>query len=480
MNYNKNMNKTRYYISRKNGLTWISALLIIAAIVLRIASVTFWKGEGVRCSTVWFAVILPSFALAIFVLQILTNGNKTFYKTAIPMWIMCISSAIFYTVTYSSERMAFILLVWLMYFVVAFSYTAITAGATKRDWALVPLFGTPLAYLIFHHWATVKTFDFRADPVLFARLMELLALFLLVFAIRVFVDGKYHPTWGDRKDGRRIRTLEPISVIANYIMPTRNGASNFVRDSVEITELERYIRKKRAEGMSDFGITDAFLAAFVRTVAKYPGANRFLSGQRVYSRDEDIQFCMVVKKEMSTSGSESIMKLHLTPFDTADDVYEKFHTAVNKIRSTPLDSNFDNTAKYLTYIPGVLLKFTIWLLKTLDYFGMLPKFLLEVSPFHSSIFFTSMGSLGIPPIVHHLYNFGNMPIFCAFGAKRKEEELLPDGRVVTKKYIDYTFNTDERTVDGFYYAELLRYFRKLIRHPDVLDEKPQEVIRDID
>ena len=52
----------------------------------------------------------------------------------------------------------------------------------------------------------------------------------------------------------------------------------------------------------------------------------------------------------------------------------------------------------LTLIPGVFLKFTVWLLKTLDYFGMLPKFLLEVSPFHGSLFFTSMGSLGIPPI----------------------------------------------------------------------------------
>lgn len=461
-------------------LTWISALLLLAAIVLRIASVTFWKGEGVGCLTLWFAVILPSVALLIFVLQILFTADKRFYKTAIPVWLLCLSTAVYYTSEAKDERVALILLVWLMYIAFSIAYTAITAGRTKRDWTLVPMFALPVIYLLYHHWDAVKAFSFSAEPIVFAQMAELSAGFLLVFAIRVFTDGKYHSTWGDRSDGRRVRTLDPISIIATYIMPTRGGASNFVRDSIEITELERYIRKKRAEGLSDFGITDAFLAAYVRIIAKYPAANRFLAGQRVYSRDDDIQFCMVVKKEMSTSGSESILKLHLTPYDTADVVYEKLHAAIDKIRNTPLDSNFDNTAKYLTYIPGVLLKFVIWFLKTLDYFGLLPKFLLEVSPFHASIFFTSMGSLGIPPIVHHLYDFGNMPVFCSFGAKRKENEVRPDGSVVTKKYVDYTFNTDERTVDGFYYAELMRYFRKILRHPEVLDEKPQEVLHDID
>lgn len=113
-----------------------------------------------------------------------------------------------------------------------------------------------------------------------------------------YADGKYHPTWGDRVDGRKLRSLDPVQVVANYIMPTRVGASNFVRDSVEITAMERYIREKRRAGLTSFGITHVFLAAYVRTVAKYPALNRFLSGQQVYSRGDDIQFCMMVKEEV--------------------------------------------------------------------------------------------------------------------------------------------------------------------------------------
>jgi hypothetical protein len=131
-------------------------------------------------------------------------------------------------------------------------------------------------------------------------------------------------------------------------------------------------------------------------------------------------------------------------------------------------------------IPSVLLKFVIWLLKLLDYFGLLPNFLLRISPFHGSMFITSMGSLGIPPIYHHLYDFGNLPVFISFGAKRRVNEVQSDGSVGRKKYIDFTVVTDERICDGFYYATALKYIKRLMMHPEQLDVPPEKVVRDID
>ena len=161
--------------------------------------------------------------------------------------------------------------------------------------------------------------------------------------------------FGDRKDGRRVRELNPITRVANYIMPNRNGASNSLRDRVEVSEIERYIRAKRKEGLTGFGMTEVFLAAYVRILARYPAANRFLSGQTIYSRDEDIQFCMVIKKEMTKEAPDTIIKLHLNPRDTADDVYKKFHAAVQEVHNTPLNSTLDNVARYINYVPGLLL-----------------------------------------------------------------------------------------------------------------------------
>lgn len=110
---------------------------------------------------------------------------------------------------------------------------------------------------------------------------------------------------------------------------------------------------------------------------------------------------------------------------------------------------------------------------------MLPTFLTDLSPFHGTVIFTSMGSLGIPPIVHHLYNFGNLPVFVAFGRKYRKVELDLQGKPVTRRYVDFVMNTDERIVDGFYYATVMKYFEKLLREPEQLDLPPEEVLRDI-
>lgn len=475
--YNVRMNKkTTYFVSRKCWLTWVAAALMVCSIVARIA---YFCEKGADATTVWFQIVLPVFASILYILQILIDGQEHFYKTATPVLLLAIYLGI--QVAGMGFRFRYLLLHWILYFAAYIFYRSATSGRYPR-----------LRIILCLSLAVVTAFfaydirgNFTSSQLWFSisLLYDCFAAASLLFGIlasREHNDGKYHQTWGDRKDGRRIRNLNPISRVANYIMPNRNGANNSIKDRVEISNIERYIREKRKEGYSGFGITELFLAAYVRCVAKYPGCNRFLSGQTVYTRDEDIQFCMVIKKEMTVSAPDTVIKLHLSPWDTTKEIYEKFHAAVEEVQNTPLNSTFDNVARYINYIPGVLLKFVVWLLKTLDYFGLLPSFLLEVSPFHGSIFFTSMASLGIPPVVHHLYDFGNIPAFCAFGAKYREQELTPDGEVITHKYIDYTFNLDERTVDGFYYAEVLKYLRRLLRNPERLDSPPENVIRDID
>lgn len=286
--------------------------------------------------------------------------------------------------------------------------------------------------------------------------------------------------FGDRPDGYRLRSLQPMSKVSPYIMPNRSGASVYFHESIEITEAENYIRKKRNQGLKGFGMMHLLLAAYVRVISQRPAANRFLSGQRVYSHDDDIIVCLTIKRDMTLEAEETIVKVHFSPTDTADDVYNKLQKLIDENREANPDSNFDNTAKIFNYIPGLLLKNAVWILKVLDYFGWMPKSLIEVSPFHGSMFITSMGSLGIPPVFHHLYDFGNIPVFLSFGAKYKQTELKPDGTPVQRKYIDYNIVCDERICDGFYLASSFKLFKTYFRNPHVLDEKPSSVIHDVD
>ncbi len=288
---------------------------------------------------------------------------------------------------------------------------------------------------------------------------------------------KYRRRLGDRADGRRVRSLTPYDMVSPYIMVSRTDAQNLLMDKFETSGADRYIRTKRRDGLERFGMLHVLLASYIRMVSQKPAVNRFISGQKIFSRDR-VEVNMVVKEALREGVGDTVIKIFFEPEDTAEQVYERFEDALGKAFADK-ENDFDAAARIINYIPGLIKKFTVWLLKLLDYFGLLPGFLLRVSPFHGSMFVTSMGSLGIPPVFHHLYNFGNIPVFMAFGAKRYENELSRAGNVIRKKYIDYTFVTDERICDGFYFASGLKLFRSYLADPFVLDKAPETVVRDI-
>ena len=470
--------RTHLYVSPKNVLTWLMALCMVASAVARIAF-SGLKGSGETLS-VWSQILLPIAATSLYALIALFCGNEFFYKTAIPVWMMAIYSGLWISANVQSRMMVW--LFWIALFFFATMYTDITAGHRPRSiFLLLPLAAAPLGFILYFCRDALLAGNYAALLPFLGDILMLLGVMLLVFAIRVHPYGEEHPTWGDRIDGRRIRTLHPMDQITSYFQWERNICSNHFEESLEISHVERYIRQKRREGYTDFGITHVLLAAYVRGVAKYPQLNRFVAGQKVYSRGNDIQYCMVIKKSMSVNSPDTSIKVHLSPSDTAVDVYNKLNAAIERVKATQeLDSSLDGLIMALNLIPGVFLKFTVWLLKLLDYFGLLPKFLMELSPFHGSLFFTSMGSLGIKPIYHHLYDFGNLPVFGSFGMKRKAYELQEDGSVVQRKYVDVKFVLDERICDGYTYATFFKYYRRLIQHPEILDNPPEEIARDID
>jgi hypothetical protein len=91
-----------------------------------------------------------------------------------------------------------------------------------------------------------------------------------------------------------------------------------------------------------------------------------------------------------------------------------------------------------------------------------------------------MGSLGIPAIFHHLYNFGNVPIFIAFGKKKFINEVEEDGSVKRTPHIDFNVVMDERICDGYYYASAMKRMKRILLNPDILDTPPTTVVEDID
>ena len=285
--------------------------------------------------------------------------------------------------------------------------------------------------------------------------------------------------WGDRKEGRLVRGVEPLNKFEPFIMIERNDSTNYYEGSFGIEKTEKYIRRKREDGLKGFGMMHVFIASYIRTVSQHPALNRFVSGQRIYKRN-NIQVVLTVKRQMRADAPETTIKVEFEPTDTALDVYRKMSDSINFIKHGEEDNNTEKVAAALMKIPRVILKFAVRVIKIMDYFDLLPASLLAASPFHGSMIITNLGSLGIQPIYHHLYNFGNLPVFVAFGSKRRCAELQDDGTVAVKRYVDFKCTLDERICDGYYYARAFKTMKHLMSNPAELDNPPETVLEDID
>ena len=196
--------------------------------------------------------------------------------------------------------------------------------------------------------------------------------------------------FGDRSDGRRLRTLDPINAMIPFIMKTRNDASNLFSDSVEISETERYLRAKRLGGYPGMGMLHLFVATYIRTASEYPGINRFVSGQRLFAR-ERIVFVLAIKKEMRADAPETTIKINFELTDTIFDVYYKLNEEVERVKNEHVNTDTDAFANALIKLPRLILRSLIRLLEFMDYFGIMPKAIIKASPFHGSLIITDLG-----------------------------------------------------------------------------------------
>ena len=283
--------------------------------------------------------------------------------------------------------------------------------------------------------------------------------------------------FGDRRDGRRVRTMPPMNYIMPYIMKVRADAQNHFEDVIDITNIEHYLDKKHREGYTDMSLLHVLIAAYVRVVSERPGLNRFISGQRIFARNK-LECVMTIKKELSLESPDTCIKVEFDPRDNIYNIYKKFQkTALAAINET---TDFDNTAKTLIKLPGLLLRGAVGLLRFLDYIGLLPKALLKVSPFHGSMIITSMGSLGIPAIYHHIYDFGTLPIFISYGSIFTADAIKRDGTRERHHFVTLKVVTDERICDGYYYASAFKRLKRYLLHPEILDNPPASVTEDVD
>jgi len=212
-------------------------------------------------------------------------------------------------------------------------------------------------------------------------------------------------------------------------------------------------------------------------MSQYPRANRFVAGRRLYARNE-LLISMAVKKKIDNETPETIVKFKFNPEDTINDVCKKIRTTIAENKGVETSNSLDGLLKVVNHLPRFIYSAAVNFITWLDFHGKMPKAINKVSPFHTSIFLTNMGSIGEEAIYHHIYNWGTTSVFFAMGRKRKVSVLNSDGTITEKKIMRTRFTADERIADGLYLASFLKHMRYLFLNPELLEIAPEKVLED--
>lgn len=282
--------------------------------------------------------------------------------------------------------------------------------------------------------------------------------------------------FGLRTDGRKLKTIGPFFRVIPHVMKDRSDSHVYYTQDLPIKTLDEYIAKKEQEGIR-MSYMNIIYAALVRLLAEKPALNRFVIDGRTYAR-HGITISLAIKKEMTEEIEETTLKLPFTGAENIFEIKEKLDSAIEQNKDLSAENSTDKLAKLLSLVPNWLFKFIVNMLMFLDKHGMMPKAVIDASPFHTSAFLTNVGSLGIDAIYHHIYNFGTTGVFLAMG-KKKKSYVYEDDNIVQEKTISLAWVADERICDGFYYANALKSFYKYMRKPELLEKNitPQEDIR---
>jgi len=108
----------------------------------------------------------------------------------------------------------------------------------------------------------------------------------------------------------------------------------------------------------------------------------------------------------------------------------------------------------------------------LDRHGLLPKAIIDASPFHTSLVISNLASIRTNHIFHHVYEFGTTGILITMGNSREIPKRV-GGEIIHEKCMPLGIVMDERICSGSYFALAFRRMKKYLSNPSLLEAPPE-------
>ena len=269
-----------------------------------------------------------------------------------------------------------------------------------------------------------------------------------------------------RPDGTRVKGLTPIVQALPYIMPKRFDAQNWASDYVDEEVIKTYIREKRREGRPVTHMS-VLAAAYYKAALENPKMNYFVMNRKIYQRNHFCFSFVILKNRADGTPDETALKVFLEPEDTVFTVSRKVREIVEQNRKAVHNNSTDRFAN-LAFSTPWLARLVFWGAYHLDLHGLLPRKVIDLSPFHTSLFITNLASINTRFIFHHCYEFGTTSVFVCMG-KPVPVPGAPAGS--RKKQLPLGVVMDERIATGVEYSRFFAAFERYLERPELLETR---------
>lgn len=284
--------------------------------------------------------------------------------------------------------------------------------------------------------------------------------------------------FGDRNDGYLVRDADSMHKFSPFIMPNRADNEAALFENIDIAPINEYVKKKN-EDNPEFKYTffHVVCAALGLVIAERPRMNRFYSGQRLYERKE-ITFSFVVKKMFTDDASETLAVVKFRPESDEScisQIYSQIKKVVFGVRKENKTDGATDVMDILCKFPRPMIRFVVWVLKTLEYHGRYPKSFSAVDPYYTTCFISNLGSIKMNAQYHHLSNWGTNSLFLIIGEKKMKPNFKEDGSVEFVEKLPLGITVDERIADGVYFAKTVARLREILANPEILEKSFSDI-----
>jgi len=249
-----------------------------------------------------------------------------------------------------------------------------------------------------------------------------------------------------------------------FIMRGRNESVVYYEQDLEVSKTWEFMKTFSEKTGTKVTITHLLLWRAGQVLHMRPGLNRFVAGRRIYQR-RGIWAVISMKKAMTEDSPDILMKYKLDPYWSLEDTVKAVQGGIDRGRSTQT-SFTDLEMKILFSLPTAVVNAFARLLMKLDHYGWLPDFMLREDEMYASVAFANLGSIGLQPAFHHLYEYGNITIFAAIGKKAPRVMVGQNREPVVQDIMTIRYSFDERIHDGFYGIQALELFKHLVENPE--------------